>query len=107
MARSYISEMLDAWDHHVIEHRPKSHRKVALPKDDLARLEALAQVYQLPIDDIIANLISSSLKEVEERIPYVAGPTVIRIEEGEPIYEDCGHMPAYLQAKGRLERKAS
>ncbi len=107
MAHSYISEMLDAWDHHIIEHHPKTERQIPIAKDDLARLEALAQVYQLPVDDIIANLISNALKEVEERIPYVPGPTIIRVEEGEPIYEDSGHMPAYLRAKSQLERKAS
>ncbi len=106
MAHSYIGTMLDTWSNHTIEHQPKITKKIPIQKDDVAKLEALAEVYELPMDDIIANLISNALKEVEERIPYVQGNTVIRIEEGDPVYEDSGHMPTYLQAKRKLERKA-
>ncbi|MEH6627106.1 MAG: hypothetical protein V7739_11725 [Motiliproteus sp.] len=106
MAHNYIGTMLDAWDNHIIEHHPKITKKIPIPKEDISKLEALAEVYQLPMEDIIANLISNALKEVEERIPYVQGSTVIRIEEGDPIYDDSGHMPNYLQAKKKLEERA-
>ncbi|OMH30919.1 hypothetical protein [Motiliproteus sp. MSK22-1] len=106
MAETPIASMLRSWDHHTIEHLPKVIRKIPISKDDVAKLEALAEVYQLPTEDIIANLISNALREVEEKIPYVQGSKVVRIEEGDPIYEDAGLMPKYLKAKERLERKA-
>ncbi len=106
MAQNSINAMLRAWDNHTVERHPRVTRKVAVFRDDIARLEALAEVYELPVEDIISNLISNALREVEEKIPYVPGPRIIRTEEGDPVYEDAGHMPAYLQAKERLERKA-
>ena len=105
MAENSITSMLKSWDHHTVEHLPKVTRKIPISKDDIAKLEALAEVYQLPTEDVIANLISNALREVEEKIPYVQGTKVVRFEEGDPIYEDAGHMPKYLKAKERLERR--
>ena len=107
MTQNSIASMLKAWENHTVEHHPKAMRKIPIAKDDVARIEALAEVYQLPTEDIIANLISNALREVEEKIPYIPGTKIVRIEEGDPIYEDTGHMPEYLKAKQRLERKAS
>ncbi len=106
MAHSYIGEMLNSWDNHRIEHHPKINKKIPIHKDDIAKLKALSEAYELPMEEIIPNLLTNALKEVEERIPYIQGDKIIRIEEGDPIYEDSGHMPIYLQAKQKIERKA-
>jgi hypothetical protein len=71
---------------------------------DLIKVEALAEAYKLPASDLLANLINTALLEIEEQMPYVAGDKVIRIEEGDPIYEDVGRTPEYLAAKDRLQR---
>jgi len=105
MAQNFISSMLRAWDNHIIEHLPKEIREIPISKDDISKIEALAEVYQLPSEDIVANLISSALREVEEKMPYIAGSKVVRIEEGDPVYEDAGHMPDYLKAKERIQQK--
>ncbi len=107
MAQNSISSMLKAWDQHIIEHHPKIRREIPISKEDVAKLEALAEVYQLPVEDIIANLISNALREVEAKMPYVEGRNVIRVEEGEPVYDDAGHTPAYLRAKERIEQELS
>jgi len=71
----------------------------------LIKVEALAEAYKLPASDLLANLINTTLREIEEQMPYVAGDKVIRIEEGDPIYEDVGRTPEYQAAKDRLQRK--
>ena len=35
-------------------------------------------------------------------MPYIQGSKVIRIEDGEEIYEDAGPMPRYLAAQKAL-----
>ena len=99
---SYIKNMLDDWELQSAHVKEQVSTKISLNKEDLIKIEALAEVYQLPTNDLLANLINTALKEVEEKIPYVAGTKVIRTEEGDPIYEDVGRMPDYLTAKSRL-----
>ena len=43
-----------------------------------------------------------ALNTLEEQMPYIAGDKVIRVEEGEEVYEDVGPMPRYLAAKRSL-----
>jgi hypothetical protein len=43
------------------------------------------------IYDIITDLISAGLDELESKMPYVEGDRVIEEDEfGDPIYEDAG-----------------
>jgi len=107
MPNTAISEMLQAWQRQTIEHHEKQEFPIAVDRKDIVRLKALAEVYRLPLEEVIANLVTSALQEVEAKMPYIPGPTVIRIEEGEPVYEDIGLTPAYLQTKERIENEAS
>ncbi|RDE23009.1 hypothetical protein DV711_10715 [Motiliproteus coralliicola] len=106
MPNSPISQMLEAWEKHLVEHHPQVSYEIDVCRDDVFKLEALAELYGLPLEDIIANLISSSLKEVEQKMPYKKGSRVIRIEEGDPVYEDVGQTPRYLEIKRRLEQQS-
>ncbi|WP_246480885.1 hypothetical protein [Motiliproteus sediminis] len=101
-----IGLMLQDWQRHVIEHHDKEEFPVPIACSDIVRVKALAEVYHLPLEEVIANLLASALQEVETRMPYVAGTNVIRVEEGEPVYEDVGLTPRYLAAKDRLEKLA-
>jgi hypothetical protein len=105
MTSSVIKKMLDDWELRSTHVKEQVSTKVVLNKQDLIKVEALAEAYKLPASDLLANLINSTLREIEEQIPYVAGDKVIRIEEGDPIYEDVGRTPEYQAAKDRLQRK--
>lgn len=105
MPTTPIGEMLKAWEKHRIEQRPKIIEHVPVSEDDAIKLAALAELYQLPKEDIIANLITHALHEVEEKMPYVQGPNVIRTEEGDPVYEDIGKTPSYLKIKAKLKQE--
>ena len=71
---------------------------VRLPLDDAARLLALAELYRLPLEEIITELLHASLDEVVEAMPYEPGTKVIREDDhGDPVYEDRGPMPRFLE----------
>ena len=102
---SLIKKMLDDWELRSTHVKEQVSTKIVLNKQDLIKVEALAEAYKLPASDLLANLINTTLQEIEEQMPYVAGDKVIRIEEGDPIYEDVGRTPEYQAAKDRLQRK--
>ncbi|NVK02400.1 MAG: hypothetical protein HWE12_12720 [Oceanospirillaceae bacterium] len=79
---------------------------IAVSEDDLVRIEALSRLYKLPMEELSAQLMSEILQQVEARIPYKPGPKVIRVEDEEPIYEDIGDMPRYLEIKRSIEGKS-
>ena len=95
--------MLDDWERQSTRVQEQVSTDIVLNKEDLIKVQALAETYQLPATDLLANLINTALQQVEVQIPYVAGTRVIRTEEGDPIYEDVGRTPAYLAAKAKLE----
>ena len=105
MTSSLIKKMLDDWELRSTHVKEQVSTQIVLNKQDLIKVEALAEAYKLPASDLLANLINTTLREIEEQMPYVAGDKVIRIEEGDPIYEDVGRTPEYLAAKARLQRK--
>ncbi|WP_188745632.1 hypothetical protein [Marinobacterium zhoushanense] len=89
--------------------RVANERAVSLKIDheDLVRLKALAEVYGLSVDEVTACLLHQVLVEVEEKMPYRAGTRVIRVEDDEPVYEDVGPTPRYLEAKRRFEQECA
>ena len=103
MSNSLIRKMLDDWEQKSAHVKEQISTDIVLNKEDLIKVQALAEIYQLPATDLLANLINTALREVEVQMPYVVGTKVIRTEDGDPIYEDVGHTPGYLAAKTRLE----
>jgi hypothetical protein len=72
---------------------------VRLPMHDAARLCALAEMYPgRTTVQIITDLLSCALDEVEQAFPYRPGERVIAEDEnGDPIYEDTGPTPRFLE----------
>ncbi len=72
---------------------------IRLPVDDAARLQALAELFPGNSPDaLITDLLAKALDEIEASMPYVAGDKVIREDEfGDPIYEDIGLTPRFLE----------
>ena len=106
MGDSLIRKMLDNWERRSLVADERVKTDVVLNRQDLIRLEALAEAYDLPADELLADLIGTALREVEQQIPYEAGSRVIRVEEGDPVYEDVGRTPSYLAAIARRERES-
>ena len=69
-----------------------------LALEDAARVDALAELYpRRTKEQLLSELVSAALAELEESLPYVAGSKVIALDEsGDPIYEDVGPTPEFL-----------
>lgn len=81
-------------------------QRVTLPihQEDFFRLQALCEVYAVSLDELGPALFETLLQEIEARMPYRPGPRVIREEDGDPVYEDIGPTPRYLEIIRRLEK---
>ncbi len=105
MLTGSFKQLLNQWDANAKIKTELVTEPIAMSHSDSVKLEALAQLYALPKEEIIAQLIHLALLNVEEQMPYIPGPKVIRVEEGSEIYEDIGPMPKYLSAQWALQKK--
>jgi len=72
--------------------------RMRLPLHDAARVAALAEMYPLRSEEeILTELLSAALDELEKAMPYVTGSRVIAEDDrGDPIYEDAGPTPRFI-----------
>lgn len=104
MAMSTFSSLLETWEKAAQKNVGKVAREVSLYESDEVKIRALAAMYSLPVEEITASLIHQAIIELEEKMPYVAGARVIRVEEGADIYEDIGPMARYLDVQAQLRK---
>ncbi|MCH2177122.1 MAG: hypothetical protein MK193_15480 [Lentisphaeria bacterium] len=97
-----VKSLLKHWN--TISKSRESLVNVTIPiaHQDWVRIQAFASAYHLKTEDVIQDILHESLDQLEASIPYVPGPNVIRVEEGDPVYEDIGLMPKYLRLKNEL-----
>ncbi|MBP0047759.1 hypothetical protein H9C73_03345 [Marinobacterium sp. AK62] len=104
MPERKITALLEQLEQHS---RKRAHQQtVTLPidREDMVRLQALAEVYGMDIVELTPILLHAILTDIEAHMPYKAGKRVIRVEDDEPIYEDIGPTPRYLEAKRKHEK---
>lgn len=102
MSENAFAALLEQWEQHAAREEGKVEFKTSLFESDTIRIAALAELYRMSFDDVVSSLIHQALHEVETKMPYLAGEKVIRVEEGEEIYEDVGPMPKYLEIQRQL-----
>ena len=61
--------MLDDWEQQSTHAQEQIGTEIVLNKEDLIKVEALAESYQLPAGDLLANLINTALQEIEVQMP--------------------------------------
>ena len=106
-----FKELLDSWRANAAAPRTAKAYAVRLPLDDAARLAALADMFpgRTP-EQLITELLGVALRDIAAAMPYVAGTRVISTDDqGDPLYEDVGLMPRFLELtrKHRNGRSAS
>ncbi|MCH8533024.1 MAG: hypothetical protein LAT65_19435 [Saccharospirillum sp.] len=99
MSNPRFSELLQQWEAKRERDRELEVVPISLARADKTRLLALADVYGQPLERLMADLLHTALEEVECSIPYVPGDQVIRMEDGDPCYNDIGKMPEYMAAR--------
>jgi hypothetical protein len=94
-----FKELLESWRTGAAAPRTAHSYTVRLPVDDAARLAALADMFpgRAP-EQLITELLGQALQELAAAMPYVAGKRVISTDEqGDPLYEDEGPTPRFMQ----------
>lgn len=77
----------------------KSHYSIRLAADDAARVEALAELHPgVDAETVISDLLNAALDATEAAMPYEPGQRVLQEDEfGDPVYEDAGMTPRYVE----------
>jgi hypothetical protein len=98
--------LLDRWKQQVPPALTERDYAVRLPLDDASRLHALAELFPgRSMDAIITDLLHAGLDEVAESMPYEAGSRVIsRDDQGDPVYEDLGLTPRFIELSRKYRR---
>jgi hypothetical protein len=92
-----LRDVVESWEQSAGERRSRECYSIRLPVHDAAKVAALAEMYPGRSEqDIITDLLSAALDEVEAAFPYIQGSRVVAEDEhGDPLYEDEGLTPRF------------
>jgi len=87
-----VNKLLQEWSAQAADRVLQKELTIRLSTHDYARIRALSDLYRdRRKEQILAELLSAMLDEVEEALPYIPGHTVVAEDEfGDPVYEDLG-----------------
>lgn len=87
-----VKDLIKQWEETAPQALTAREYRIKLPVRDAARVAALAEMYpQRSVMQILTDLLSSALDEIEEGLPYVQGARIIaEDDQGDPIFEDVG-----------------
>ncbi len=93
-----IKELVRYWDKHARGRLTRDLYDVSLSDKHKALLESIAELYPMKSrEELIRDLISAALDELETSFPYVQGSRVVALdEEGYEIFEDAGMTPRFV-----------
>jgi hypothetical protein len=92
-----ISDLVMEWERSGGGYLTAREYKIRLPLRDAAKIAALAAMYPLRNEtEIISELLTAALEELERAMPYIQGSKIIaRDELDDPIFEDVGPTPRF------------
>lgn len=93
-----ITDLMNEWESSASGHLTAKEYRLQLPLHDAAKIAALVDMYPRRNEmEIITELLTAALNELERAMPYVQGDKVIaRDDRGDPIYEDVGPTPRFI-----------
>lgn len=93
-----VRNLLGLWEQTASGELTHDYYHIRLPVEDAARLAALAEMFpRRSVEQLISDLLSAALGDLESAMPYVPGKQVISEDEmGDPIYGDLGPTPQFL-----------
>lgn len=94
-----VRDLVERWNESAGERRTVEAYSVRLPVHDAAKIAALAEMYPgRGEQDLITDLLSAALDELEAAFPYVRGSRVVaEDDQGDPIYDDGGLTPRFQE----------
>lgn len=92
-----IKDLLKEWEETAGSPRTAQEYRLHLPIYEAAKVAALAEIYPgRTQEQIITDLLSAALNELQASFPYVKGKHIAAWdEEGDPIYKDTGLTPRF------------
>lgn len=98
-----VRDLLRNWERHANGPITEATYSVHLPVEAAAKLAALEEMYpRRGQEQIITELLTAALQDLENSFPYQQGPRVVETDEmGDPIYEDVGPTPQFLELSRR------
>lgn len=95
---SSLKELVTQWESHAQGTLTHDTYAVHLLVEDAAKLNALAEMYpKRSKEQLLSELISAALGQLEASFPYVQGTKVVATDEmGDAIYEDIGPTPRFM-----------
>ena len=93
-----IKDLVNYWDKHARGRLTRDTYHANLSDQHRQQLEKLAALYPMKSSqDLMRDLISAALDELETSFPYVQGSRVVAFDEdGFEIYEDSGLTPRFI-----------
>ena len=102
-----IGDLVKEWENSAGGDLTAREYRIRLPLLDAAKISALTDMYPRRGEtELISDLLSAALIELERAMPYIQGSKVIsQDDQGDPIYEDIGPTSRFnaLTKKYRLE----
>lgn len=94
-----IRQLVQQWEQNATGQLTSAPYQVHLDVEAAARLAALHHMYpKRRPEELLAELLSAALEDLEASMPYVQGSQVVAAdEEGNPVYEDIGPTPRFLE----------
>jgi hypothetical protein len=98
-----IRELAEQWEQNAKGRLTETAYAIHLDVEAAARLAAIAEMYpKRTPEELLGELIGAALEELEASFPYVRGQHVVATdEEGNPLYEDVGPTPRFLELSRR------
>ncbi|HSN72459.1 MAG TPA: pilin assembly protein [Steroidobacteraceae bacterium] len=102
-----FKQLLDTWSAEARPAKTAREYSVRLPLDAAAKLHALAELFPgHTAEDLLTDLLTAAMRELETAMPYRAGARVIsHDEQGDPVYEDVGPTPRFLELTKRYKQE--
>lgn len=94
-----VNELIHLWNETASGDLTTENYTLRLPIEDAAKLAALAEMYpKRTTEQLLTDLLSAALEELETGMPYIKGARVISEDElGDPVFEDAGATPKFIE----------
>jgi len=102
-----IKQLVSYWDKHAQGRLTAEPYMAKLSESHSKQLEQLAELYPMKTSsELLRDLVSAALDELETSFPYVQGEKVVaHDEDGFEIYEDIGMTPKFIEYSQRHMEK--
>lgn len=97
-----IKSLIKHWEVTTQSHGPTEKFNLNLSLKEAAQIHALTELFPgRTAEQILQELVSCALVEMKEQFPYIQGKQVGLDENNDPIYEDDGLTPQFMDAARR------